>query len=502
MYTSLIGLSTELVVDILGYLPYQQIVRCRRVSKRLCIIIDDTPALQRLIELDAAGYESCSPPSTGVAVVLDSFRKIQRIYRNPNPKVTKVPLKHIPGLSSLHWWPHQVRTFSDIAIARIQNDNRALGVLSLRSDVPEDNRFRLLKLSFDLNEYEAYPIENLLVAWSWDKIYFLSLTDGSIHNKAVILTDGELSPPEDIRDRPLLRVSVFREWMLLCLGTFHSRDDAVYLIHWPSGKTMHKWDPHQKDEDVYFPGCIVQGHVFLPTKRGHSSRVDVYRIPENSSTVDKIAHVAAYAFPNTLTTHWVDLNLEVAAAPVSGRTCRPVTSMLRMSFNSSPPMFISLQALLSRITSEESLERSPPPHTPIHVPWEAWGPNNTRVLDNIRYLAVFGRKVISEHAILDFNPYDIARNVYAPAVAHGRSLRSTGSDYSGAIRTDPTSVPHYLGFEQTITTRMPYRKTHLLLPNRNWIHGGSIIEEDGAVKLVRIATDSNNSPKHLEIFTL
>jgi len=100
------------------------------------------------------------------------------------------------------------------------------------------------------------------------------------------------------------------------------------------------------------------------------------------------------------------------------------------------------------------------------APWEAWGPNGTRMIpspghSNIWVCYVYGMRFVAPHevgatgsttiCVYDFNPLPIKR-----AVAAGRELDEGTSHF-----TDPTSLDTSGMFKDVVTTSLPYRMSRL-----------------------------------------
>jgi hypothetical protein len=79
------------------------------------------------------------------------------------------------------------------------------------------------------------------------------------------------------------------------------------------------------------------------------------------------------------------------------------------------------------------------------VPWDVWGPPNTRIFDNERISTdAYMHKVCTEDSILDFNPIDISRDI------------CKGQTYG--IHTEPTTLSDSI-FTREVSSFLPYRRT-------------------------------------------
>lgn len=220
----------------------------------------------------------------------------------------------------------------------------------------------------------------------------------------------------------------------------------------------------------------------MHSQHGTSYTIDVYHLPDG---LDRIVHIASYEFPERRPQKRT-LRFPILEAGITmfGQIFNPTCSMLRLTFDSAPSLFISLDAFEAAFAVKLD---DPLFQMPIWVPWEEWGPKHTRALETLRQLVVFGRRAIYQNAILDFNPYDLANDIYGPTVSKGRLLRNTSDGYSGAIHTAGSTFPDEMSFPGPYFTTLPYRKMHLDIPIPRQDSLFSVFEE-GGVQKVRSAT--------------
>ena len=123
---------------------------------------------------------------------------------------------------------------------------------------------------------------------------------------------------------------------------------------------------------------------------------------------------------------------------------------------------------------------------PPYLQWADWGPSRTRLITRTglygpRIIGTSGNHVVLTDSILDFNQYDIDNDVYGPEVAHGRVLRTSGNNYSGAVHRDPVLWPLESSIRDSDIpcTTLAYRKVHLTFPRVRCDMKFLIEEENG-----------------------
>ncbi|KAJ3552693.1 hypothetical protein NM688_g4022 [Phlebia brevispora] len=488
MHDSFTDLSTELIIGILCYLSCMQLVRCRGVRTLVCqrfrTIVDGTPSLQYIIELEAAGYEICVPSTISIAGTMELFRKTQRSYRDPNPRTVRISLEE-PVLRTLlppvDDWSQCWRPFGDIAV-QLDTSHCMLRILSLRDNLTPEDRVRTLRLPFAPQYWEIDRSQDLILAISDDRACFLSLKDGSPHSRTIRSMDGALPFPDGFLWGSRAFPSIDGDLILLYLSRF-SGGYTAFLYHWPSGKEIKRWHLLKMIDGTHlFYGCLTRGHVFFPTKHTNISSpwwIDMYRLPDDPVVEQQIVHVASFGLFEAL--NKIGNTLTAASTPVFNPTCRPIPSLLQFNVGATTPFFISLSSLFAAAYSRSRHSSTPAPR----IPWSAWGPRSTRLVGNARNKFVVGRRVFCDDAIIDFNLYDVAHNIYVPVAPLGQNLGSGGVNDPGSVflQVVSTTLPgqEYIN-RLTGETQMPYRRTHLPRMTINDGHTVSVVEEDGEVK--------------------
>lgn len=204
------------------------------------VIVDKTSSLQYFIELGAAGYHLAAPKTTRVTDALATFRRIQKVYRDPFPQ----PLHRVdlnvcgPDLNDRFWEAYQWRIYDDILVGKAPRDT-TIGFLSLRPGTPDSERFRSHKFNFAINYFHVDLWQDLLVLCSLEKLHFRRLSTGEVHSKLQPRTDGSLivSLQHVPIDRALWSMSIWRDWLLVSAQSYRAGSSIWYthLLHWPTG---------------------------------------------------------------------------------------------------------------------------------------------------------------------------------------------------------------------------------------------------------------------------
>lgn len=179
---------------------------------------------------------------------LRDFRRLQHIYRNPSAPggSRKIDLKPCGETLYGRIWggpqfnlANQWVQFDDISVVR-SSDKRNLGVLSLRSGVPVQDRFRVITAGFPFEFFYVDTSADLLIFCAHDRLHFRRFTNvDEVHPKLLDHTEGH-APIQVQGDFPRHPIRVYQDWILL--SGRHN-----WLYHWPSGtlkkvsRTLSSW---------------------------------------------------------------------------------------------------------------------------------------------------------------------------------------------------------------------------------------------------------------------
>ena len=265
-------LPTELLVKILLSLPYRQISCLRTVSggrrascppvadalllairsisqvcKRIKDLIDTTPAIQYLIERNAAGYKTHTSCTVGTIEALDNLRRNQRAYRNPIICTGEVQELGCGPLRADEWTSDDTLSLGDMVL--LEHSSRSmLGILNLCSDVPDAERFRWIQ--FERTEVFAVSVaEDLIVFPGPDDrgLRFRSFTTGETPDKVLAVRGNDTPIPDSEFPEgraQLLKISLWQDWVLIYMYVVEIKDYRHMLFHWRTGKLSHVGLPH------------------------------------------------------------------------------------------------------------------------------------------------------------------------------------------------------------------------------------------------------------------
>ena len=242
----------------------------------------------------------------------------------------------------------------------------------------------------------------------------------------------------------------------------------------------------------------------------------MYPIPSKApGSKEDVPLLACYHLPLRKEPHrHLDLDLKSIGPKASYLNVQPAsktslklvnTDSLLLFYSDIVLVYVSVHALVakrSRTTEDGSSGE------PVQIPWEDWGPQNTRSLwlcspEDKPLLGTSGMRLVFADHIFDFNPYDIARNLYGPSVTPvARRLRTTGTGYSGEVHREESEVQSQPSFfdvfdpvgELYMTTSMPYRQTRLgLRAYDDYNKGMYLVEEEDGPKVSEFVGLSNDT---------
>lgn len=153
-----------------------------------------------MIEVSAAGYSPRNiPANSSIGEILENFRAIQRMYRNPQPRfLWRADLT--AELSQLLLPVGFYKQFGDVIVGHERSQyhqGEAFPVIFLSSTVPQEQRFLMFsaKLTENYNFLTIDSSQDLVIVSGKDRIYSLSLTSGAIHDKVQPPHEAGSLPP-------------------------------------------------------------------------------------------------------------------------------------------------------------------------------------------------------------------------------------------------------------------------------------------------------------------
>ncbi|KAI0339605.1 hypothetical protein BDW22DRAFT_568433 [Trametopsis cervina] len=143
-------LSVELVVAVLSYLTYRDLLKCRQLCREVHDIIEHTSALRYKIELGLTGNQDGNS-SKSVPDRLKELRRTQRDWQSPKP--TLISSASVPSRD----WSH-AKWQKDVFFGRCPEDDRRLDVFNFSNAFAGDDSERLQQLQFDV-PFDVYSVD-------------------------------------------------------------------------------------------------------------------------------------------------------------------------------------------------------------------------------------------------------------------------------------------------------------------------------------------------------
>lgn len=142
-------------------------------------------------------------------------------------------------------------------------------------------------------------------------------------------------------------------------------------------------------------------------------------------------------------------------------TTDPINQLVLLTFTNAPESFALFVLASTLVTLAERHQNKPSPST---IPWQDWGPENTRLIQTAEKagenLCVYGTKALILHegaqVLYDFNQRNIKREL----------SRCNAAEVPDDIVINETSFDQGI-FSTAVTTRLPYRFRSVGLDNFN-----------------------------------
>jgi hypothetical protein len=169
------------------------------------------------------------------------------------------------------------------------------------------------------------------------------------------------------------------------------------------------------------------------------------------------------------------------AATTSGLVCLRILSQDRYTITSCQAF------LLPDLLMDAEKE---PDGTPSIHPWSTWGECNSRWFKDVGAGLIlptrpYGYRISRPSRVLDFNPYDIARDLCRQEYTPSSAYNSEDEGGCSHIVTESTIILSDDPFEENIVSSLPYRETLYELPEGLNTSSLSLVEEDFYVIEVR-----------------
>ncbi|KAH9924360.1 hypothetical protein B0H21DRAFT_764793 [Amylocystis lapponica] len=377
-----VQLSEEVLVIILGDLDAQSLLTCKRVCRVLARIIAGSVYLKYNVELAVAGMVDC--PSCEMFTA-DKLARLKR-YRNSWDSLefrdsvdlsTQAPAQHIT--SDGHTL---VRILANDDVQAYQFSSDARGIQKYAWTVGfEVPTIKKMKCAVD-------TAQNLLIFVEKKETPGLGYTSGDLY--VCLLSTGEAHPlaacpiihiSESSSDSSILVRGEIAAWML------RGHEKYLQLWNWKSGQLV--W--HQRYLELKSMAFLNDRYLIIADLEGRLV-VHTYDAMATSTHAAPPEGVLSLNLPEREASMPYDI-MTLASCPQSSPPSTHVpfhppfdSPLLMLAFTldnnesleaTEFAMFISCAAILSLTLQAQS----DPSTCSLSVPWEEWGPANTRLVD-------------------------------------------------------------------------------------------------------------------------
>ncbi|KAJ7620354.1 hypothetical protein FB45DRAFT_930047 [Roridomyces roridus] len=447
----LADIPTEIFCEILSLLTPDTILKCSSVSRTWHETIVASPALQYAIQLWKNGLipgtdDSCS--STSKLRALDQRRRAWENLAWTSQTVVK-----IAPLDSCRVF--ELRS----GMLAIQYQGPNFSTLSLQ-DLDADAPVHIHDLGIDLEQFEDFtidPAQDLLVI-------FLHSAPGQASLLIKSLTDHQPHPLArcptitfSAEHRPLLSsIQIADDVIGACIFTQNRFSPCFW--NWRSGKQLAKCKGHTAESDFR----LISSRAFIEAVPEGNGWIDLCVLDADDGEDEvKMHRIATLRLPDLSTGH------SLSFASMYSGACHP-RPMPNRRFSSADARRIYLLHL--HYSDDEFEARLFVHHRTFYgyisqyerdrlrqhadVPWEAWGPEQTRLLrrDEHGWLGdVHGERVVLP-AGDSMQLYD-----FSPAIVGLPKSSESVAEEGNSLHTAPTILNE--PFENPVTTCLPYRST-------------------------------------------
>ncbi|KIK36486.1 hypothetical protein CY34DRAFT_811252 [Suillus luteus UH-Slu-Lm8-n1] len=469
--TSILGLPSELLIEILRHVDGRSILRCSCVCRELKRVIDSSAELQYHIEL-ALDCMLDGPQSTAsVAERLEQLRNLRRAWILFEwKKEVRIPM---PGFCQAYELVGGVfaKTSSSVGDHNQFSPRKFISSWLPSSSDPGHTLVRA-DIGVSTRDFAIDPSQDLIALVQSDNNFVNDSGHTEVHMRTI---SSNIKHPE--ASSPVLRT--------LTLSTMTNAfiqivDDVIGMMFWMELERPHIiiWNWKTGQTLVDHDGDDLPSHIsdfsfisnraYMITRGINGGSIQVFTFGENEHEITHVASLSlpplksrshlvhcaihtgpfvAKCLPNT--PFWTNQDERIYVLSVQYIQVDPDIPSARPRFflffkNSTPLRYIQRY--------REQRETSS-----IEVPWEEWGPRECRMLNHqvpyqwLRY--VHGHRVVfpllsGSMQVLDFNVRRTKRHVFPPQPDSKASIEII--DY-------PTTILSDCIFPGPVETSLPYR---------------------------------------------
>ncbi|KAG2753864.1 hypothetical protein P692DRAFT_20796932 [Suillus brevipes Sb2] len=469
--TLILGLPSELLIEILRHIDGRSILRCSCVCRKLKRVIDSSTELQYLIEL-ALDCMLDGPQSTAsVAERLEQLQNLRRAWILFEwKKEVRVPM---PGFCHAYELVGGVfaKTSSSVGGHNQPGPRKFISSWLPSSSDPGHTLVRA-DIGVSTRDFAIDPSQDLIALVQSDNNFMNDSSHTEVHMRTI---SSNVKHPE--ASSPVLRTLTLSA---MTSAFIQIVDDVIGMMFWMELERPHitiwNWKTGQtlvdRDGDD-LPTHIsdfsfISNRAYMITRGINGGSIQVFTFGDNEHEITHVANLSlpplksrshlvhcaihtgpfvAKCLPNT--PFWTNQDERIYVLSVQYIQVDPDIPSARPRFflffkNSTPLRYIQRY--------REQRETSY-----IEVPWEEWGPRESRMLNHqvpyqwLRY--VHGHRVVfpllsGSMQVLDFNLRKTKRHVFPPQPDSKASIEII--DY-------PTTILSDCIFPGPVETSLPYR---------------------------------------------
>ncbi|KAL4263037.1 F-box domain-containing protein [Pleurotus pulmonarius] len=482
------ALPEELLTNVLQHLDHLSLLACRLTCPKINHVIQSSTELQYRIELGMDGLMDCAAPSTPYPDRLATV--IRRRHAWAAMEWNDTASVHLPGTCLAY------ELVADV-LAKL-TDLRKFVYAELPSisktadaDQANTNGITTWDLPFAARDFAMDPTQDLVIFLEDTRIpiesmksrdthlYVYSMSTRKPHQLAqsprLVISSPESEPSiHPSVGLPLIMFALLQIANDIVLMQFTTLSGSVHVRLW-NWQTGDLW----LAQDYPFPcmGCgLLSARAFMLTPIRECGSIEIYALEFSEDCDSRIPNTilkATLLLPSlnpgvslrSFTTHSSPIIARPPqykmAIPTAGSHIHVMSVTYDAEFGVKYCLYVPNRALVSYAASTP--RRAP-------IPWKSWGPENTRFMkqgDNSTWLRfVHGTRVVGPTLsrissleaptlisqtmlqLYDFNPYCRRLHSSIQPVNGGETQLLPET----RVRNDPL-------FAETVTTRLPYRRT-------------------------------------------
>ncbi|PPR03424.1 hypothetical protein CVT24_012693 [Panaeolus cyanescens] len=383
-------LPNELKVEILEYLDHISLIRCSMVCKVLNVLVNTSSDLQYCIELALNGMERVSSSRPHLDLVTELRRRRQE-WDNLNwSGPTKI---NVSG---------RCKAYELVGGVFAKTSGRDMYYVHLPSATKEMWTYHNTDLGIPIRDFAMDPSMDLLVVLEENNLYssspnqhevrihFRSINENKAHPRAKLPLIRVVLPPDDVIGNAVDSATLFLHDDVFALLINFGAMLRVILWNWTSGTMLYDscTDPANPSLPMFSTDfCLVDRDSFLVLNTLGPGSISLYRF--SPTAFEGSTLVVTLLLPPISPQHLVS-NLTIHSGQFEGNPSKRdyvtnhstrihvICLQHRRRFEGRDTtimfsLFVPNDYLLQHLSTG-------PTSAPRSVPWEEWGPHNTRLM--------------------------------------------------------------------------------------------------------------------------